>query len=346
MEAVAVNDIPIPGGPTNKVAIAIGDVLTCKFFVRDWSPQGEVLRAFLVQIDKDSYASGEQGVVQPVAFQQNPDKDPNAYMDMNDPEWVHKGVDTVSMPDTASEGYRFLSVVQDSKLAPTSPQNGKKYAAGVVKVTPSPNAKGTFTLGPDPAGSQFITEANEPLQGLEVERLTIEIKPTTRWRKLMASDPPDGAVDARRSSSGKQTAGAWDKVVLRFNSPTTDLSPADITVDDGTSNPPRVKRIAADGTNATLELDRGIRSGGWTTFSHPSSKSTFRVGWFPGDVSGDGKVGSSDIEALVKALNRVEVLPLYRTDVDANGTLGAGDLLALLDLVSAPQPKRTASGNK
>jgi len=346
MEAVAVNDIPIPGGPTRDVTIAIGDILTCKFYVRDWSPNGEVLRAFLIQIDANSYATGEQGVVQPVDFQQNPEKDPNAYMDTTDPDWVHKVGETISMPDTASEGYRFLSVVQDPKMAPTSPQNGKKYSCSVVKVTPSLNAKGVFTLGASPTGTQLITETNDPLQGVEFEDLTVAVQPTTRWRRMLASDPPDGAVDARRPVSAGETAGAWDKIALQFNSPTSGLAVADMVVEDGTSNPPRIKKIDSDGPYATIELDHGIRGGVWTTITHKTSHTSSKIGWFPGDVDGDGRLGSADVEGLVKALNRVETLPLYRTDIDGSGTLDAGDLTSLLDLLAGSPPRRAASSSK
>lgn len=348
LEAVAVNDIPIPAGPTRTLKLAIGDVVTCKIFVRDWSPAGEPLRAYQVQLDEASYASGDQGVVQPVDFQMNPDKDPNAFIDRDDPQWVHKGLQAIAMVDTVSAGYRFLSVAEDPKSAPVSEMDGKKFVCGTVRMVASKNAKGTYKLGvvEDPYASSIITPDNENVVPIEYEKLVVEVASTTQWRKMLASDPPTGAVDARRMKKSNDSTGAWDRLTLQFSSDTSDLAPADLTIDDGTSSPPKIRKITSEGTKALVELDRGIRGGAWTTFTHKSSKASTRVGCFPGDVNADGKAGSADVDLLIQALNRSDTLPLYRTDVDGDGKLGAGDLLGLLDVLASGPTRRSASGPK
>lgn len=348
LEAVAVNDIPVPNGPTRKLTMAVGDVVTCKLFIRDWSPNGEALRAYQIKLDDASFATGDQGVIQPVDFQANPEKDPNAFIDESDPQWVHKGLKSISLTDTVSAGYRYLSVLEDPKVSPTAAQNAQKYVCGIVRMTASSNAKGTYQLGvfEDPLVSGVITPDNENVVPMEYEKLVITVAPTTQWRRMLASEPPNGAVDARRAGKGREAGGAWDRITLKFNATSADLSTSDLLVEDGTTSPPKIKKITADGPNAIVEFDRGIRSGAWTTITHKSSQATTRVGCFPGDVNGDGKTGSSDVDMLIRALNRSETLPMFRSDVDGDGVLSAGDLLGLLDLLATGPSKRSASSSK
>lgn len=351
IEAVTVNDIPIPNGPVKSVSIAVGDVITCKFYLRDWSPAGELLRAYQIKLDGDSFATGDQGVVQPVDFQMNPDKDPNAFIDDQDAEWVHRGRPSIPLVDTVSLGYRFLSVLLEPTDGPRSAQDGKKFTCGTLKLKPSLNAKGTFTIAlvEDPANSNLISTANEPILPIDYERMTVEVGPTTRWRKVLSSDPPDGAVDARRVKSTGGASGSWDKITLRFNGDSSDLSVGDLSVEDGTPNPPKIKRVSGEGSSLQVEFDRGIRAGGWTTITHKSSHSKTRVGSFPGDANGDGKVEAEDVLVMIRALNGGEALPPYRADVDGSGALDAGDLLAVLDLVSAgsgPRARSSAASKK
>lgn len=342
-EAVAVNDIPVPAG-TRKLTVAIGDVITCKMFIRDWSPNGEQLRAYQIQLDPASFSTGEQGVIQPVDFQQNPDNDPNAFIDKSDPQWAHKGPSAIAMVDSVSEGYRFLSVVEDPKMAPVAAQDGKKFVCGIVKMTPSSNAKGTFQLGvtEDPFVSSLITSENEPVVPIAYEKLTVEISPTAQWRRMLGSIPPSGAVDARKLKDGGR-AGAWNSVTLQFSGIPAELSPGDVKIEDGSASPPKIKKISGEGKDAVIELDRGLRVGAWTTFTHVPSKTSTKIGCFPGDVNADGKTGSADVDTLIKVLNRSASLPDYRTDLDGDGKLAAGDLLGLLDIIAGSPTKRSAN---
>ncbi len=339
LEAFEVNGIPIPGAPVQSVAVGPKDIITCKIMLRDWSPNGEKLRAYQVKLDDATYASGDVGVVQPVDFQMNPDKDPNAFIDESDPTWVHRGRPTIPLVDSVSLGYRWLSVLLDPYDGPVSDQDGKKYSCGTVKLTPSPNATGTFTVGfvEDPFTSSVISTESVQLEPINFERLTVKVSPEAKWRRLLSSDPPSGAVDARRAGKGD----SWDKIRLTFNCDSAGLKPEDLVVEDGSPNPPKVKRLDAAGSEVTVELDRPIRAGGWTTLTHKASKTSTRIGSFPGDVNGDGRADSEDVLTMIRALNGSETLPLHRSDVDHNGTLGAGDLLAVLEVVSATGGART-----
>lgn len=349
IEAVAVNVIPIPGGPTAHVAISHGDVITAKIFARDWSPNGEKLRAYQIKIDDASYATGEQGVVQPVDFQMNIDKDPNAFIDDTDPQWIHRGHPTIPLTDTVSPGYRWLSVLLDPHDGPVSAQDGKKFSCATVKLTPSPNAKGTFTIAlvEEPYITSLISTENEQLAPIEYERLTVEIEPTTRWRMMLSSDPPDGAVDARNPSKTNATVGQWLTVRLLFNGDAGSLTADDLAVQDGSPSPPGIQKVSSAGSTLAVTLDRPIRSGAWTTITHKTSSSSTRLGRFPGDVNGDGKTDARDMIMLLDAVDGSHRLPDYRVDIDGDGSIGQGDVLRLLDVIIEARAKaRTSAAQK
>lgn len=346
IEAVMVNGIPIPGGPTNHVAISHGDVITAKIFIRDWSPGGEKLRAYQIKIDDASYATGEQGAVQPVDLQMHPEKDPNAFIDESDPQWVHYGHPTIPLVDSASLGYRWLSVLLDPYGGPVSAQDGKKFSCGTVNLKPSPNAKGTFTIAlvEDPYTTGLITTDNEQVVSIEYRRLSVELQPTARWRKILSSDPPDGAVDARNASKSGATGGPWTTVRLVFNADSGTVTADELVVQDGSPTPPRIQKINSDGPTLTVQFDRPIQPGVWTTIAHKNSSTSTRLGRFPGDVDGDGKADTRDMLTLLDAVNGGRKLPDYRSDIDGNGTLGPGDVLRLLDLITEARARARPSG--
>jgi hypothetical protein len=346
IEAVAVNDIPIPGGPTNHVAMSHGDVLTAKIFIRDWSPGGEKLRAYQITIDDASYATGEQGVVQPVDFQMNPEKDPNAFIDESDPQWVHHGHPTIPLTDSASLGYRWISVLLNPFGGPVSAQDGKKFSCGTVKLSPSPNAKGTFTIALVENGyiTGLLSSDNEQILPIEYERLTVDVEPTPRWRRMLSSDPPDGAVDARNALKSGTTGGPWTTVRLVFNAESGSVTADDLAVQDGSPTPPRIQKVSTDGSTLTVLFDRPIRPEAWTTITHKNSSTSTRIGRFPGDVDGDGKADTRDMLTLLDAVNGGHKLPDYRSDIDGNGTLGPGDVLRLLDVITEARARAKPSG--
>jgi len=346
IEAVAVNGIPIPNGPASKVSITHGDVVTAKVFIRNWSPNGEKLRAYQLKLDDVSYASGEQGVVQPVDLQMHPDKDPNAFIDESDPQWVHFGLGTIPITDTVSLGYRWVSVLLESIDGPISAQDGKKYSCATVNLTPSLNAKGTFTLAlvEDPYITGMITSENDQIMPIEYERLTVDLDPTPKWRRMISSHPPDGAVDARSASRKRAEEDSWTTIRLTFNADPGKVAAEDFTVQDGTSSSPQIKKISTEGETLAVLLDRPIRAGAWTTITHKHSSTSTRIGRFPGDVDGNGTTDTNDLLALLDAINGVRKLPEYQFDIDGNGAPGPGDLLRLLDIISEGRVGSRTSG--
>ncbi len=68
IEAFEVNSVALKNGPTAKITVAPGDVITAKILVRNWSPQGQKLRAYQAKLDPAGYKSGTAGTVLPVGY--------------------------------------------------------------------------------------------------------------------------------------------------------------------------------------------------------------------------------------------------------------------------------------
>ncbi len=66
--ATEINGIDVGRRPTSSVAVRPGDILTVEIFLRDWSPNHERLRGYQVQVDSDSYTSGDAGDIYPRGF--------------------------------------------------------------------------------------------------------------------------------------------------------------------------------------------------------------------------------------------------------------------------------------
>ncbi len=346
LEAYEVNSLPIPNGPATKITVGPGDVITAKIMIRNWSPNGQRLRAYQAKLDPAGFSSGTAGKVLPAGFSPGTNNDANAFIDVKDPMYVHKDLASIPLVDSASEGYRWLNVLLDGEFAPISAQDGKKYYCGTVKLQPSPDAEGTFKIGlsEEQMASGLLDPGNEPIVPLGFEPLHVEVKSGVKWLKIESSDPPNGAVDGRiqLSTAGKQDP-AWNTVILQFNADVGDVAAADFEVNDGTPSPPKITGVETSGSQVLITLDQGIGSGVWTTIKHKGSDSFIRIGRLSGDVSNDGRTNADDLMVLIRGLNRDSNLPLYRADLDADGKVSARDALKMIDLLTQ---KRTASQSR
>lgn len=159
---------------------------------------------------------------------------------------------------------------------------------------------------------------------------------------IMSSNPPNNAIDAGQpfEPSGKNPAG-WNMVEITFSGDTAAIAAADFTVTVETLDPPSptapaITSIVPSGNGVTLNLDTFIPLGAWTTFTYNGSGTSTRLGFLPGDVSGNGTSNSQDILALINSLNRVpgRIRPLYATDVNRSGAANAQDITRLIDLLN------------
>ncbi len=340
LEVVAVNSMPLRKA-VSKVTAAPGDVLTAEICLRDWSPEGEVLRAFQATMDPNTYTSGTTGSIKPVDFDstsaqgvRNPE---NCFVDAADPRFVHANLNTIPIADSVS--YRWVSVLLDSEESPLCFQDGTKFYLGTLRLQVSDDAYGVFDLGLDeePSSTGLRDPLNKPIMPVDFERLTINVVESSAVLRIRASDPPNNGIDAREPVSNTQgTASAASAITFTFSGDTAELSPLDFVIEDGTDSPPAIKRLSVDGTSVTLVLDRPFTVGAWTTITHEDSQTFAQIGCLPGDVDNNGAVAAGDLLTLINGLNNGGALALYQADINRDGRFDVTDALRFIDLLTAP----------
>lgn len=347
LEVIEVNSIPLER-PVSHIQASPGDVIMVKIFARDWSPNGERLRAYQTQIDYESYTSGSQGSIKPkdyaITSEVGIENQENGFIDVTDPMYAHFGAATVAIVDTVTWGYRWLSVVIDPNEAVTCPKQGAKYYCGTLNLEVSDDARGSFTmkLDEDTGGSVMHDVNTMAITPLNFEPLTIDIVGDVVTLRVISSDPPSGAIDARQPGQHGGRAGGWDTVELTFNTDGARPAVADLAIDDGSASPPGIRRLEPEGAVVTMVLDRAIKAGRWTTITYQPSGTGTRIGYLPGDVDNDGDISVQDMLALVDRSEGAAARPLYQLDIDGDGESGVPDALRLIDLFAAPGAFRAA----
>lgn len=363
LEVTAVNSTPLPE-PVTKIKAGPGDVLTVQLFVRDWSPDGETLRAVQASIDTHGYISGYSGNVKPVnydaALAKVEENKENGFIDVSNPRYVFAELTHLAMVDTRSYGYRYLNLVLAHEDARPCAQDGVRYYYGTLKLRVSDDASGPFILGfdEDPAASVIRDPQNQTIIPLDFERLTIDVVGGAVPLRLISSDPPSGAIDARLSKQmiagptlqtvGKQAGKTaphcgWKTVDLNFNGDAGGLTAEDLTVEEGGSAkgaPPLIRQVLPKGSVVTVVFDRGIRSRKWTTIKHTASGTGIRLASLPGDVNNDSAVNADDLLALIYRPDSADPLPSYRCDIDRDGSSGVSDALRIIDVLNHPTAYR------
>jgi len=155
---------------------------------------------------------------------------------------------------------------------------------------------------------------------------------------IVVTDPPDGAIDARRPlDSPAGSPLGWTTLEITLTDDLCSVAPADFLVvqEGGTSVAPTVSivdRLAP--ARFLVTLSQPIEPGAWTIVTHVGSGLSTRIGFLPGDVNGDGTSDGNDILALMDALAGVgNALPVWAEDVDRSGQTVPPDLLELIDLL-------------
>jgi len=185
------------------------------------------------------------------------------------------------------------------------------------------------SFGKDAAGELYICD----LRGGEVFKI-IPGAPIA----ITSSVPPAGAIDARRPTSPDDGLPiGWREILLTFSGPVTCLTPLDFTVTQqgGVGAAPFVTDIQP--TNADevrLLLSHPLTVLAWTTFNHPSSGTSVRVGYLPADVNGNAVSNLADVDALVNALSGVgPPRSIWSTDINRSTATTPADLLEEIDLL-------------
>jgi subtilisin family serine protease len=158
---------------------------------------------------------------------------------------------------------------------------------------------------------------------------------------LLYSDPPDGAIDARKPTdpNGSNPYG-WDAVDLTFGRITFDPAIEDFTVsqDGGVSAPPTVAGVSTISSAVLpVDLDVPIETKAWTTIAHPLTGATVRLGYLPADANGDGTSNEDDVAALVAALDPATAAApteIWSRDIDRSNLFTPADVLEAVDLLN------------
>lgn len=340
LEAISVNGNSLPH-PVHRIVVAPSDQLTLQVFIRDWSPQGERVRAYQAELDIQGFSSGENGTIQPVelaAFRlAGKDNTENAFIDEKHPMDIHSNLHCIRLTDTRNApGYRWLSVVIDTTQAPESPQDGTKFYAGTVKMEVSEDASGVFTLGfmENQGSTGMMDDNNAPIQPVSYESLLIEVKKELLALRIVSCEPPTGSIDARLNESNHNHTTT---ITLQFQSDVENIQAGDFLLTDDSNHPPHVKRVSTNGKKVMLTLNRYLRQGVWTNIEFRKTSQRISIAALAGDINNDGQRNTRDQATLEAVLNGQQSLSLYRTDLDRNDRLTSQDMALLIHLLSPSQ---------
>ena len=158
--------------------------------------------------------------------------------------------------------------------------------------------------------------------------------------RIITSDPPNGAIDARQPSDPAATIGlGWDTVQISLNGEVCGAVPTDFTVVEENGAPPAptvIDVVQISPSSYQLVLSDILEPGAWTTVTHVPSASSTRIGFLPGDVNGNRVSNAADVTALISDLDGANASE-WSTDIDWSGQLTAADLIALVDLLNGAQ---------
>ena len=330
LEAVAVNGVKLPNGPTAKVSVAPGSTILFEIYVRDWSKEGELNRAYQAALDVDGYKSGLAGDITPVDYANTTGKQEenreHCFVDVDRPDFVYKGKEHMALADTRSPGYRWLGMLLHEGDADTCKQTGKKFYCGSVRMKVSDDARGTFR--PRLLPGQENTTVRDPLSMavLPVDTEDASVEVLVSDGAILSSDPPRGAIDARTLPAEH---GGWDRIALTVAGDTSKVSAADFSVQDGGSHPPQIVEAISDGSVVRLRFNRPIAVGRWTTIVHQKSATQTRLGYLPGDFNSDGTLDATDLFGLLGQSP-------HQFDANDDGRVDLADALSVLDLLTKP----------
>ena len=207
--AVSVNGSAIPS--TNNVTVNPGDVVTLEFWGSDWSPKGQVLRSWQINLDTDGYTSGDAGELVPFGLDNaqfgfcasdddceapltcfllpgntpvycaGPNNDPTlgAFIDSSRSDYVFFNKPELTGINYAILMYPHGALVINVFDAPV--YTVPRYFSTLI-LTVSNDASGTFAVGPSTVGTVMDDINVDEILPLEFEPVTINV---------VAPDDPD-----------------------------------------------------------------------------------------------------------------------------------------------------------
>jgi hypothetical protein len=102
----------------------------------------------------------------------------------------------------------------------------------------------------------------------------------------------------------------------------------------GPPTPTIASVIPVGGNQATINFSSVIPAGKWTRVTHLASGTSTRLGFLPGDASGDSRSAPDDILRVIDHLNGCLMgsFSVYSCDFDRSGICSAADILSLIDM--------------
>ena len=162
------------------------------------------------------------------------------------------------------------------------------------------------------------------------------------WPQVIATSPVSDLIDARIPHAAKDDTVrfGWSQVELTFRGDASQLDEDDFTVaeEGGIAGAPGVAGVftTEEPDVLAISLDRPIDPRAWTSVTHDASCTGVRLGFLPGDVTGNGSVTEGDLETLLTELEfpSEPPLPESSTDINRSGALTPADLIDLIDLMN------------
>ncbi|MEK6677311.1 MAG: FG-GAP-like repeat-containing protein [Planctomycetota bacterium] len=156
---------------------------------------------------------------------------------------------------------------------------------------------------------------------------------------IIHSDPPSGAIDARKpSSSGSQDGSDWNTIHVTFDSSTYRPLPGHFAISptNGSIQSPRIWKTTFDTPGPTqVWLTRPLEPGHRITLHHDDSRTFVNLGHLPGDVNADSFSDGTDVLALINQLSGFDTLgSIWSVDIDRSGQVNALDVPVLIDLLN------------
>lgn len=167
------------------------------------------------------------------------------------------------------------------------------------------------------------------------------------WPGILDSVPPDGAIDAGQPIDRKSlTPLGWSNIDIRFPRDPATVASGDFTIEQNVAGtaPSIVAIMPLENNWVRVVLSHPINPGAWTTLTHVSTGTRVRLGYLPGDVSGDSFTSPADILSLIDSLNGIFLRPIWSTDVDRSGQALPADILTLIDLLNGVAPFTSYNG--
>lgn len=163
------------------------------------------------------------------------------------------------------------------------------------------------------------------------------------WRGIViGSDPPSGAIDARKPTDRDGTnVHGWQFLDVTMSVYASLQTDGDFVLglEGGVAGPPAIASVSdLGGERVRVSLQQPIERSAWTTIEHLPSGVEVRLGFLPGDVNANRLFDGNDITALRLALGAFTVTRgQWSMDIDRSGLATGSDLLELVDLYNGAE---------